>query len=345
MGLRVSHSRTGDSQIALRPGKLPIRLLRQLIRYTGAPDASVCVGPRFGEDAAVIDIGNQYLILKSDPVTFTAAEIGWYAVHVNANDVAVMGATPRWFQTTLIVPPRTTAATVRTIFRDIDRAARRLGIAITGGHTEVSGAVTHPIIAGDMQGLVAKKHLVTSAGARPGDCVVLTKSAGIEGTSILARERPAVARRVLGLRGQQVAAQFHHRPGISVVDDARMAARAGATAMHDPTEGGVAAGLFELATASECRLEIDLDRIAIHPLTTRLCDHFAINPLGLIGSGSLLATLPAPRAAALITRLASAGIPAVVIGSVQRGRGIAARRDGKRARFTWSERDELTRVL
>jgi hydrogenase expression/formation protein HypE len=329
----------------LLPGKLPIRLLRQLIRYSGIRDPAVLIGPRFGEDAAVIDLGDRYLVLKSDPVTFTAKEVGWYAVHVNANDIAVMGAQPRWFQTTLIAPLDTTSETVRVIFRDVHRAARQLGISVTGGHTEISSAVSQPIVAGDMQGTVSPRRLVTSAGAHAGDAVVFTKSAGIEGTSILARERPQVARRLLGRRGANRAARFHHQPGISVVREALLAATCGATAMHDPTEGGVAAGLFELATASTCRLDIDLDCIPIHLLTDRLCRHFGLRPLGLIGSGSLLATVRGHRVSRLLARLRAAGVPASVIGVVSRGRGVRARAGGKRVPFIWSERDELTRIL
>src|SRR6266436_8741414 len=157
----------------LRPGKLPPDVLQQLLRYHGARDRRVLIGPRFGEDAAVIDLGAQYLILKSDPVTFTPAEVGWYAVHVNANDVAVMGARPAWFQATIIVPPGATVAQVRGIFRDIDRSARSLGIAVTGGHTEVSPAVRQPIVAGDMQGLARRHELVTARGARQHDVVML----------------------------------------------------------------------------------------------------------------------------------------------------------------------------
>ena len=329
----------------LASGKLPVILLRRLIRYTGAPDPAVVIGPRFGEDAAVIDLGDRYLILKSDPVTFTAQDIGWYAIHVNANDIAVMGAQPRWFQTTLIAPPGTSDRTVQQILRDVHLAARTLGIAVTGGHTEISSAVTRPIVAGDMQGTVMRDRLVTSAGACPGDVLILTKWAAIEGTSILARERPQVARRVLGANRQRVAARLHRRPGISVVAEARAAARAGATAMHDPTEGGIAASLFELASASSCRLDVELDRIPIHPFTRDLCAHFGIAPLGLIASGSLLATLPPSRVAPLQSRLAAARIPVTVIGSVQAGRGVRARCAGKRVPFTWSERDELARVL
>lgn len=328
--------------MVLLPGKLPPVLLRRLLRFRGARDRRVVVGPAFGLDAAVVNLGPQYLILKSDPVTFTTEEVGWYAVHVNANDVAVMGARPAWFQSTIIVPPRTAPAVVTRIFRDIDRAARGLGIAVTGGHTEISPTVTQPIVAGDMHGLVHRAGLVTAAGARAGDVVIMTKTAGIEGTSILARRFAREARRALGDRGRREAARFNHRPGISVVDDAWLAARGGVSAMHDPTEGGVAAALFELATASDRRLIVDLDRIPTHPHTTRLCALFGLRPLGLIASGSLLLTIAGPRAPALLGAFRRRRIPAAVIGTVSSGRGVGAYRAGRRVPFPWSPRDELT---
>ena len=330
--------------IALLPGKLPPALLRRLLRYRGAPDRRVVVGPAFGLDAAVVSLGPQYLILKSDPVTFTTEEVGWYAVHVNANDIAVMGARPAWFQSTIIVPPRTAPGVVRGIFRDIDRAARGLGIAVTGGHTEISPAVKQPIVAGDMQGLVRRDGLVTAAGARAGDLIIMTKFAGIEGTSILARRFARAARRALGGRARHEAARFNHRPGISVVGEALLAARAGASAMHDPTEGGVAAALFELAAASGRRLTVDLDRIAVHPYTARLCAHFGLRPLGLIASGSLLLAISERRAEALLGAFRRRRVAAAVIGWVTVGRGVDAYREGRRVRFEWSPRDELTRL-
>jgi hydrogenase expression/formation protein HypE len=336
---------SADSQARLRAGKLPVALLERLIAHRGAPDRRVVIGPRFGEDAAVIELGDRYLVLKSDPVTFTVAEIGWYAVHVNANDIAVMGATPAWFQATIIVPVGTRADVVRAIGRDIDRSARQLGIAVTGGHTEVSPAVRQPIVAGDMHGLVARDALVTSAGARPGDLIFLTGAAGIEGTAILARAFARDARRILGDRGQRIAARFHHRPGISVVAAALASARAGASAMHDPTEGGVAAGLFEMASAARRRFAVDLDQIPILTATARLCAHFGLQPLGLIGSGALLATVPPDRATALQRILRRRRIAVACIGEVRSGRGVEARRAGKRVEFAWSERDELTKVI
>lgn len=114
--------------------------------------------------------------------------------------------------------------------------------------------------------------------------------------------------------------------------------------MHDPTEGGVAAALFELATASGRRLTVDLDRIAVHPYTTRLCAHFGLRPLGLIASGALLLTIPGARAPALLGAFKRRRIPAAVIGAVTSGRGVTAYRGGRRVAFRWSSRDELTRL-
>jgi hydrogenase maturation factor len=338
------HRPSSRSSASLLPGKLPPAFLKRLLRYDGAPDRRVVIGPAFGEDAAVIDLGDRYLVLKSDPVTFTADEIGWYAVHVNANDVAVMGAKPAWFQATIIVPPETAAATVTGIFRDIDRSARHLGVAVTGGHTEVSEAVRQPVVAGDMQGIVARQGLVRSSNARLGDHVVLTKAAGIEGTSILARAFAGEAGKVLGPAVQRRAARFHHVPGISVVAEALLAARLGATAMHDPTEGGVATGLFELAAASRKRLVVDLDLIPVLPPTALLCKHFGLRPLGLIGSGALLMTVPPQRLDAVLRAFRRARVPAQRIGHVASGSGVRAYRSGKPTRFEWSERDELTRL-
>lgn len=329
----------------LPAGKLPVAVLRRVVRLTGAIDRRVRIGPAFGEDAAVIDLGRQYLVLKTDPVTFTADEVGWYAVHVNANDVAVMGCRPAWFQATIVVPTGTRPSEVTGIVRDIHLTARGLGIAVTGGHTEVSPVVTRPIVVGDMQGVVGRGDLVTSAGARPGDVVAIVGTAGIEGTSILARAFSREAVRLLGVAGQRRAARFHHRPGISVVAAALAAAKAGVTAMHDPTEGGVAAALAELASASGRRLRIDLDAIPILPLTAKLCAGLDVRPLGLIASGALLVTAPAKAFPTVQRALRRLGKSVVRIGSVEAGRGVSATRAGKHARFEWSPHDELSRVL
>jgi len=326
-------------------GKLPVALLKRYITQQGTPDPAVIIGPRFGEDCAVIDLGNQYLITKTDPITFATEEIGWYAVHVNANDVATMGARPRWFQACLLFPQHTTEETVRRVFSQIDAAAKDLGIAVTGGHTEVTSAVNQPVVVGDMHGLVAKDRLITSSGAHPGDLVVMTKSAGLEGTSILAAEKADTLRSVLDDALRQEALNLRHAPGISVVKEALLAAEHGATAMHDPTEGGIAMGLYELATASEVGLRLDLETIPVLSVTRQICRHFGINPLGLISSGALLLTIPPDRWSPLERIFQSQAIAAQVIGVVRTERGIHALAHGKPAPFPYSEVDELTKVL
>jgi hydrogenase expression/formation protein HypE len=329
----------------LLTGKLPPRLLERLLRWRGAPDRRVLVGPGCGVDAAVVAVGHHRLILKSDPVTFTARRVGWYAVQVNANDVAVMGGRPAWFQPTILVPPGTPASIIMGIARDIDAACRALGVAVTGGHTEVTDAVTRPVVAGDMQGLLLASRIITAGGARAGDRLLLTKAAGIEGTTVLAHERAEALARVLPPALLGAARRLRYRPGISVVPEALVAARHGASAMHDPTEGGVRAGLHEIAFASRVRIDVDLDRIAVLPPTARICRHYAIDPLGLIGSGALLVAAPAARVSSLLRAWARRGIAGRVIGSIASGRGVRAVRHGHRVPFPWLVRDEIISAL
>jgi hydrogenase maturation factor len=327
--------------VTLGPGKLPPRLLDRLLRWRGAPDAHVLVGPRCGVDAAVVAVGRQRVILKSDPVTFTATRVGWYAVQVNANDVAVMGGRPRWFQPTILVPPRTKSSVVLGIAREIDAACRALGVAITGGHTEVTDAVTRPVVAGDMQGLLVAPGIITAGGAHPGDVVLLTKAAAIEGTAILCHERTDALPAAMMRAGQRL----RQRPGISVVTEAEIAARHGASALHDPTEGGIRAALHEVAFASRVHLDVDLDRIPVLPPTAAICRHHGIDPLGLIGSGALLATVTPRRAPALLRAWARRGVAGHVIGSVTAGHGVRAVRAGRVVAFPWVARDEIIVAL
>jgi hydrogenase expression/formation protein HypE len=329
----------------LLTGKLPPRLLERLLRWRGAADRRVLVGPGCGVDAAVVALGRHRLVLKSDPVTFTSRRVGWYAVQVNANDVAVMGGEPAWFQPTILVPPGTHASIVMAIARDIDAACRALGVAVTGGHTEVTDAVTRPVVAGDMQGPLLSSRIVTAAGARAGDLLLATKAAGIEGTAVLAQERAGELGRALPPALLRAAQRLRYEPGISVVPEALLAARHGASAMHDPTEGGIRAGLHEIAFASGVRIRVDLDRIPVLPPTARICRHYDIDPLGLIGSGALLVAAPAARVARLLRSWSRRGIIGRVIGSVASGRGVGAMRHGRRVAFPWRVRDEILTAL
>lgn len=334
----------------LRVGKLPMDLLSSLLARYSHQDERLVVGPRIGEDAAVIDMGDRYLVAKSDPITFATDEIGWYVVHVNTNDVATMGAMPRWFLLTLLLPEgQTEELLVEEILSQVGETCRELGIVLCGGHTEITHRLDRPIAIGFLLGEVEKGDLVRTGGAQVGDHVILTKGIAIEGTAILAREaKDRLAGRVddeLLERGSH----FLHEPGISVLRDARVAVQAGRVhAMHDPTEGGLATGLWELAHAAGKGIIVDLDEIRVFDETSSFCRALELNPLGLIASGALLLAVEAQDSAHIVQALAAQGIDAAVIGCVVEGAvAVQANGNGDEELRTLPvfEQDELTRVL
>jgi len=325
-------------------GKLPMDFLQALLERYGGHDERLVVGPQVGEDAAVLDVGERYLVVKSDPITFATDEIGSYVVHVNANDIATMGARPRWLLLTLLLPERQTdRAAVEEIFFQVSQVCRALGITLCGGHTEITYGLDRPIAVGLMLGEVEKADLVCTAGAQAGDDVILTKGIAIEGTAVLARELgDQLAAQVGGelvVRGRR----FLKEPGISVMRDAEIACRAGRPhAMHDPTEGGLATGLWELAQASGNGIVVDLAKVHLFPETVAFCRAFDLNPLGVIASGALLVTAAPEESARMAEALMAAGIGATIIGQVVDGPPVVRMKtaDGLLPLPTF-ERDEL----
>lgn len=334
---------------SLPAGKLPADLLRTLLARVVPTDPRVVVGSRVGVDAAVIDIGDRYLVAKTDPVTFATDEIGWYAVHVCANDVACCGATPRWFLATVLLPDEnTTRETVEQIFDQISDACRELSVSLCGGHTEITGAVDRPVVVGQMLGEASPDRLVTSAGAQVGDVLLLTKAIALEGTSLVAREVPGKLRGVLSPAEIGNCRNLLHSPGISVVREAQLALQVGgAHALHDPTEGGLATGLRELAEASQVGILIEQSSIPVLPECERICNALGIDPFGLIASGSLLIAAAVDRAEAMISRLATEGLAATPIGRVVPADEGCKLRDssGELTELPIFARDEIVRVL
>jgi hydrogenase maturation factor len=331
-------------------GKLPADHLQKLLAKYAPLDDRVVVGPRVGEDAAVLDMGDRYLVATTDPITFATDEVGWYALHVNANDLAVRGARPRWFLATVLLPEsRTTPDAVEALFGEMADACRELGVALIGGHTEVTAGLPRPVVVGAMLGEVAKDRLVTTAGARPGDAVLLTKGVPLEGASIIARERGEEAvRRGVPAASVARARAFLHRPGISVVPEATAACGAARVhAMHDPTEGGLATACWELAQAGDVGLRIERERIPVLPEGGELCRAFGLDPLGTIASGALLAAVDPVDAGAVIGACERAGIPCVVIGRVTpREEGVTVvTGDGRVETMPSFPQDEISRLF
>ncbi len=330
-------------------GKLRAETLQALFDKRPLRDPRVVVGPRVGEDAAVIDMGDRYLVASADPITFATDDLGWYALQVNANDIAVRGARPRWFLATVLLPDgATTDDTVATLFDQLTAACEDLEIALVGGHTEITHGLPRPIVAGTMLGEVAKDKLVTTGGARVGDAVVMTKGVPLEGAAIIAREReaelrargvpPAVIRR---------AKNFLREPGLSVLPEAEIACElAHVHAMHDPTEGGIATALVELAEAAGVGLRIDHDRIMVLPEGRALCEAYGLDPLGTIASGALLMTLGAAEASIVIHALARESIDCHFIGQVvDREQGVTLVEGSRQWPMPLFPQDEITRIF
>lgn len=329
------------------PGKLPLELLSDLLGKIDARDPRVALGARAGEDAALIDMGDRYLAAKTDPITFATDLIGWYAVQVNANDLAVMGATPRWLMATLLLPEGTSADDVRAMFSQLLDACDALGVTLIGGHTEITHDLPRPIAIGAMLGEVAKDKVVLTSGAQVGDSIALTQGVAIEGTAILAREAAdALAAKGVSQDVIRRAQDLLFTPGISVAKAATIACEVGVNSMHDPTEGGLATGLLEIATAAGVGIVVDDDRIPVLPECRAVCDALDLDPLGLIASGALLATLPPADARRLVAALRRAGIPSVEIGRVTPAlEGLRLISNGAERALPTFERDELARFF
>ena len=302
-------------------GKLKHDFLKELLP-THDRNTSVVVGPQLGEDAAVVELGDNYLVATSDPITFATEDIGWYVVCVNSNDIAAMGAVPKWLLVTLLLPEdATTPAMVRDIMAQITQACAAFDIALCGGHTEVTPAVTQPVVIGQMMGITHKDALFTSADASVGDVLILTKGLGIEATAIIAREREEQLREKCDVQFLEQAKNYLIDPGISVLKDAQIAtATGGVHAMHDVTEGGVTTAAYELATAAELGVTVYLEKLLGNPpvlygnITRTLCDMFRLNPLGIISSGALLIASEPEKGKTICQALGTAGINADIIG-------------------------------
>lgn len=337
------------SEQILPVGKLDADLLRQLLGDIPG-DPSVLLGPGVGCDVAVLDAGAEQLLLaKTDPITFATDAIGYYVVNVNANDLATSGGLPRWFLATALLPEgKATEQMARDIFVQITDTCRDMGIALVGGHTEVTWGLDRPIVVGLMLGQVAPDGLVDPRGLRPGDAVITTKLAPVEGSALIAREK---ADRLLGAgfssEDIQRLADMLFDPGISVLPEAQIATKAGrVTAMHDPTEGGLATGLWEMAEAGEVGLRIDGAAIPLLPEAQSMCDLLGLDPLGLIASGSMLIGCAPDDASGIVEALQEAQIPAAVIGhATAQDEGVWLVSDGQEQTLPRYDQDELTKIL
>ena len=321
-------------------GKLPAEVLARLLEGDGSLSPEVLVGPAIGEDACAIEVEAGVLVAATDPITLTGADLGRAVVTINANDVAVTGVRPRWFLATVLLPAGTAESEVERLFGDLRGALSAIGAVLVGGHTEVTDVVRRPVVVGHMLGLAPAGRIVRTGGVRPGDAIVQVGKVPIEGAAVLALEHTAALASAPPASLRAAAAAMDD-PGISVVEAALAAAELGATAMHDPTEGGLAAALWEMASAARVALRVDRDRIAWFAAGLDVCRAAGADPWATLASGMLLAAFPEPGAAGAVERLIARGHDAAIIGSAEPGEGV---RDTAGLPIAWPDRDEVARL-
>lgn len=324
----------------MRAGKVPPELLERLVYPHLGRRPDVLVRARVGEDCAVVDFGEWVCVLTTDPITGAGRNLGRIAVYVATNDLAATGAEPVALLVDVLLREGAGEEELSELMEDLGRTAAEVGAEVVGGHTEVTAGLDRTLLVTTAVGRAPKDGFVTSSGARPGDALVLTKAAGLEGTAILASDFEDYFQERLGADVVRRAQRFLDE--ISVLPEGRVAARAGARAMHDATEGGVVAATLEMAQASGVGVELYVDRVPVRAETEAICGALGLDPLGLVSSGALLVATPDPERT--VSALRGAGIPAAEVGRFTE-RGFWRVAGCSREPLEAYPRDELWRAL
>jgi len=333
--------------LPLPQGKLPNGLLDRFLDHLVIQDPALIIAPGIGEDTAATDIStDEVLVLKSDPITFATDAVGQYAVLVNANDIATSGAVPRWFMTTLLFPPGSTGSAIWLTMEELNRIAARYDITLCGGHTEITDAVTRPVVVGSLVGTVKKASLIDKSAVRPGDKVLMTKAIAVEGTAIIAREF-GDRLKTLGVSEKEIQRCRQLLDRVSIMEEARLAVETGdVSAMHDVTEGGLATAVLELSAAGGYGISINMDAIPVYPETETVCRLLGISPLGLIGSGTLLICCRRQSRASIAAAIRKAGIAVSCIGEVMDSKvGVFAENHAGPQAWPAFDVDEIARLF
>ncbi len=331
---------------SLPPGKVSPSVLTRLLELPRRTRQEVILGPRAGEDAAVVKLGPRPVAVTTDPITFPAPRPGWYAVHINANDLAVTGAKPDYFTLTILLPPGSAEEQAAAIMQDALAAAEELEVTLLGGHTEITPAVNTPVVSVTMFGPLFGDSPVLTGGGKAGDAIIQVNPMGMEGTTILAETYRERLEKEISPELVSRAASLTVTPGLSVVKPAMLALRLfDVHAMHDPTEGGLATGLREMAAAAGLGLDIHAPRLLVRPETLQICNWLKFDPFGLLASGCLLLAVPEEEAAEALKAFQQSGYAAARIGffTARAGEYRVINKGGDMRELPVFETDELTR--
>lgn len=294
-------------------GKVPADVFKKSVMpYLGIMQKEVLVHSKLGEDCSIIDFGDKVAVLSTDPITAANKMSGFLSVIISCNDIASSGAKPLGILSTILLPDKTDESVLHNIMKEIDKAAKKINIEVLGGHTEITSSVNKPIISTTAIGIADKNSYITTKGAKLGDDIIITKSVGLEGTSILASDYEDLLTKYFDKQFIQRAQGFINE--ISVIEEGLIAGQNGANAMHDITEGGILGAAYEIAEASGLGILIYEDKIPIREETQKICNIFGINPLKLISSGSMM--ISTSKKDEIINALEKEGIKATVVGKI-----------------------------
>lgn len=327
----------------VRVGKIPESVLvRSVLKKVKDRREEVLIGASVGEDCAVLQLKeDEVFVMSTDPITGTTKDLGKMAVHVTANDIASSGAEIVGIMLTILLPDGAKESDLKAMMEQMDEACEELKIQILGGHTEVTKAVNQPIITVTGVGKIKKDQVIVTSGAGPDQDVVLTKWIGLEGTSIIAKEKSEELKKRYPWAFVEKAKGFDQY--ISVVPEAKIATKHGVSSMHDVTEGGIFGALWELAESSGVGVDVDLKKIPVLQETIEICEYFCINPYLLISSGAML--MVSERGHDLVRKLEREGIHSVVIGKTTSSHDRVVR-NGEEVRYLERPKtDELYQVV
>lgn len=300
------------------------------------------VGAGVGEDCAALKLENgEIFVISTDPITGTAKDVGKLAVHITANDIASSGAEPIGIMLSLLLPEWVTEREMKEIMGQVEDACHVLNIQIMGGHTEVTKAVNQPVMTVTGVGKIDQGSLLSTRGAKPGQDIILSKWIGLEGTSIIAKEKEKELLNRFPKHMIERAKEFDQY--LSIIPEAKIGVEMKVSSMHDVTEGGIFGALWEMAEASEVGLEIDLKEIPVKQETIEICEYFLLNPYCLISSGSLL--MAGDNGYEVVRELKKAGIHGAVIGKAVKGRDRVVINDNERRYLEPPKSDELYKVM
>lgn len=327
----------------MKLGKIPeVVLKRSILNQIKHRREEVLLGPAVGEDCSVIGLEkDEVIVMSTDPITGTVQDIGTLAVHITANDIASSGAEVIGIMLSVLLPEMTAEAELRSLMHDVEAVCEQLQIEILGGHTEVTKAVNQPIVTVTGIGKMKRADMIKTSGAKPGQEIVMTKWAGLEGTAILAkaREQELLTKYSAGF----ISGAQRMMDDISVVPESKIAREVGVTSMHDVTEGGIFGALWEIGAASKIGLEVDLQKIQLRQETVEICEFFDLNPYMLISSGCML--IVTGNANLLVDRLKEEGIAAAVIGRITKGNDRIIVNGGEQRYLEPPKADELYKVM